>query len=259
MIDSHAHVALATFDADREEVIKRALAAGVTGWIEVGTDMVQSKKAIMLAEKYEKVYASVGIHPSDVGTIKTGTWPEIERLAAYKQVKAIGEVGLDVYRGGSIDEQRNVLERFVTLANQRSLPMIFHVRSSHEIDAHAALISFLRERSDSSRPAGVIHTYSGSVSQAEEYLKLGMYLSISGVVTFKNAGAVAEVAKSTPLDRLLIETDCPFLAPDPYRGQRNEPAYVNLVAKKIAELRGISIAEVDQTTSENTKKLFRLS
>lgn len=162
-----------------------------------------------------------------------------------------------LYRGGTREEQTPVLERFVTLAHDHSLPMIFHVRDG-EANAHDALIAFFKALPSAKQPAGVVHTYSGTKEQAEEYLKLGLYLSFSGVVTFKNAGVTAEVAQSMPLDRLLIETDCPFLAPEPYRGQRNEPAYVALVAKKIAELRSLSVEEMQEKTAENARRLLKL-
>jgi TatD DNase family protein len=259
MIDSHAHVAFRQFDADRARVIARAKSAGVTGWIEVGTDLEQSRKAIALAEQHDGVYAAVGVHPSDINDLGGGWMSQLEKLLVHEKVKAIGEVGLDYYRGGTAEQQLPVLKKFIGLAAARSLPVVFHVRSSGTVDAHQDLIDLLRSYSAADRSGGVIHTYSGTVSQAEEYLELGMYLSMSGVVTFRNAGEMAKVAKSMPLDRLLIETDCPFLAPDPYRGQRNEPFHVSLVAEKIADLRGLSLTEIDHITSENARALFALT
>lgn len=163
-----------------------------------------------------------------------------------------------LYRGGSVQEQTPALERFAALAHEHTLPMIFHVRDGEE-NAHDALINFLKKIPSPQRPAGVVHTYSGTQEQAEEYLGLGLYLSFSGVVTFKNAGATAGVAKSIPLERLLIETDCPFLAPEPHRGKRNEPAYVALVAQKIAELRSLPVEEIQSATTENARRLFTFS
>lgn len=258
MIDSHAHVAFDSFDEDREAVVRRAREAGLSGWIEVGTDIRQSKKAIRVAEQYSDAWATVGVHPSDIDSLNEAAWSELETLFSHERVKAVGEVGLDFYRGGSLDAQLVVLQRFLSLAIQYALPVIFHVRNGEAIDAHGKLISLLRSYTDDQRPAGVIHTYSGTYAQAQQYLALGMHLSFSGVVTFKNGQGIAEVARTIPLDRLLIETDCPFLAPDPYRGKRNEPAYIALVADKVATLRGVEPEMVRRVTQENTERLFKL-
>lgn len=262
MIDSHAHVLFDRFDDDRDAVIARARAAGLTGWIEVGTDLASSRKAVAFAQQ-QQVWSSVGVHPSDISDINDSDWAELEGLLSQPLVVAVGEVGLDYYRGGTGEEQRPVLERFVRLADKHNLPVIFHVRDPvkksadfHGASAHNDMIKFLQSLPSAQRPRGVMHTFSGNQEQAQRYLELGMYLSFSGVVTFKNAGITAEVARTMPLDRLLIETDCPFLAPEPFRGQRNEPAYVKYVAEKIAALRGVSVAEIEKITDENAKILF---
>ena len=256
MIDSHAHVMLDSFEADRDEVVARACEAGVVAWLEVGTDVAQSRRAVSLAQQYDFVWATVGVHPSDIAELDTTAWQELEQLTTVERVVAVGEVGFDFYRGGTFEEQRPAVDRFVTLARQRELPIVWHVRSGDTADAHEALLGYLEELPHA--PRGVLHTYSGNEQQAERYLAMGLYLSFSGVVTFKNAGVIAEVARTTPLDRLLIETDCPFLAPEPYRGKRNEPAYVRYVAEKIAELRGISVDDVVEQTVVNTRTLFEL-
>lgn len=258
MFDSHAHVMFENFNTDRDQIFAHAQEAGVSGWIEVGTNLEQSKKAVTLAQQHENVWASVGVHPSDIeSSIKNKeSWTEIEKLLDQPRVVAVGEVGLDYYRGGTAEEQMPALQRFIDLALARNLPVIFHVRDGKDISAHADLITLLH--SLPKVPRGVIHTYSGTLKQAKQYLKLGMYLSFSGVITFKNAGELLEVVKQTPLDKILIETDCPFLAPEPYRGKRNEPAYVKYVAQKIADLRGISFDEVQRVTMDNTQTLFRL-
>jgi TatD DNase family protein len=256
MIDSHAHLNFDSFDPDRRAVIERTLAAGV-GWIEVGTDLTQSRQAVALAQAHERVWASVGVHPSDIATLTSAQWHELEELAQQPKVVAIGEVGIDFYRGGTANEQLPVLRLFVELAAKHTLPVIFHVRNG-AADAHEALITFLQELPSELHPTGVIHTFSGNRVQAEKYLQLGLYLSFSGVVTFKNAGEILDVAKSMPLDQLLVETDCPFLAPEPHRGQRNEPLYVKYVAEKIAALRDLSIDEVITATEKNTQTLFTL-
>jgi TatD DNase family protein len=261
MIDSHAHLAWPeAFEVDREEVIGRMKLAGVTGWLEVGTDLAQSRRALALAEKYDNCYATVGVHPTDVGNLREEEWPEVVALAAQEKVKAIGEVGFDFYRTSlklrpaSRTEQAAALERFVDLAQQVNKPVVFHVRDSQGVyDAQAALLEFLQTR----RVPGVIHTFSGTVRHAQEYVKLGLYLSFSGVVTFKKVSEeVRAAAKWCPPERLVIETDSPWLTPSPYRGQRNEPAHVRRVAEEISKLRGVSVEEIDILTAANSRRLF---
>lgn len=258
MFDSHAHVAFEGFDAYRERVIERAHAAGVQGWIEVGTSLGESKKAIALAEKVEGVYATVGIHPNstELQNMNGDLWNQVEELLNHPKVVAVGEVGLDYSRGGTAAGQIPSLKQFIALAQQERKPIVFHVRSGQETDAHADLLQLLEEYSEHSRPRGVVHTFSGNMAQAQQYVDLGMYISFSGVVTFKNAGDLPKVAETVPIERILIETDCPYLTPHPYRGQRNEPAYVALVAEKVAEIRGVSVEEIKAQTLRNTKQLF---
>lgn len=267
MFDSHAHVAYSTFDPDRDEVIRRARESGVTGWLEIGTDLAQSEAAVALAQQQESVWAAVGVHPSDIGSLQESDWSRLEALVEEEKVVAVGEVGLDFYRGGTAADQLPVLERFVKLAVERNLPVVFHVRdlvkesgnsdgAGDQQSAHDTMITFLQSLPLRDRPRGVMHTFSGNQEQAAVYLELGMYLSFSGVVTFKNARVTAEVATTAPLDKILIETDCPFLAPEPHRGKRNEPAYVKFVAEKIAQLRGLALAEVEQATDNNFRTLF---
>ena len=267
MFDSHAHVTFEQFAADREAVLNRAGQAGVTGWVEVGTDVASSGRAAAFARQYTgrpphqvAVWASAGVHPSDIAALTEEGWAELTQLADEEVVVAIGEVGLDFYRGGTAEQQVPVLERFIDLAVTKQLPVIFHVRDAAKgANAHDELLQLLAGLPISRRPRGVIHTFSGTEAQAEAYLQLGLHLSFSGVVTFDNAGEVAAVAGSMPLHRMLIETDCPFLAPAPHRGQRNEPAYVHLVAQKIAELRGTSPDQVIAQTAANTQELFGLT
>jgi TatD DNase family protein len=260
MIDSHAHVMFDSFDSDRDQVIKRMPEAGVTGWIEIATNLEQSRQAVALAQQYDTCWAAVGVHPDDISELNEDTWPVIEELLQKPKVVAVGEVGFDFYREGKREQQEPVLRRFVELAQARQLPVVFHVRDTKgTYNAHEAMVEFLKSYSDADRPHGVLHTFSGTREHAQQYLELGMYLSFSGVITFKNAGPILDVVKTMPLGRLLIETDCPFLAPEPYRGKRNEPAYVRFVAQKIAELRQVSLEEINRLTHENTKRLFKLS
>ncbi len=260
MIDSHAHVAFPQFDGDREEVISRAREAGVGGWVEVGTGVASSEKAISLARQYRGqgvgVGATVGVHPSEAEDLEEGDWRRLRGLAREEEVKAVGEVGIDLYRGGNLPKQLKALTGFMALARSHGLPIVFHVRSGDDIDAHDEVIKLLASYSQDQLPPGVMHSFNGSRRQAEEYLELGMYLAFNGVVTFKNAGEAAEATRVVPLDRMLLETDCPFLAPEPYRGQRNEPAYVELVARKVAELRRVPLDRVELATQTNTRQLF---
>lgn len=256
MIDSHAHVTFSHFDSDRDEVVRRAWEAGVQGWIEVGTDIEQSQKAIDFAKKHKNVWATVGVHPTDAENLNEAEWSQLENLLQEDKVVAVGEVGIDLYRGGSLKKQLVSLKKFIALAVDNNLPVVFHVRSSEKVDAHDKVLKLLALYSEDERPKGAMHSYSGTWEQAEKYLELGMYLSFTGVVTFKNAGVTAEVVGRASLDRILIETDCPFLAPEPYRGKRNEPAYVRLVAEKIAKLKGVSVESVQSAIVRNTGQVF---
>jgi TatD DNase family protein len=258
MFDSHAHVSDPAFDADRDQVLGRAQVAGVHGWVEIGTDVATSRAATALAQLHEKVWASVGVHPYDAGNIQPEDWKTLEDLAGQPKVVAIGEVGFDFSRQENTQEQWSVLEKFIALAVSKHLPVVFHVRDGANLSAHETLLELLRSYKQEERPRGVIHTFSGTWAQAQAYLDIGLYLSISGVVTFKNAGAMAEVATKMPLDRMLLETDCPYLTPIPYRGQRNEPAYVSFIAEKVAELRGHTKDEIVSTTLVNTEKFFNI-
>ncbi len=262
MFDSHAHVSDKAFADDREQILARAQVAGVRGWIEIGTDVVTSQQAIVLAGQSENVWATVGVHPYDAANITEADWKTLEQLTKQPKVVAIGEVGFDFSRQENTQEQWTALEKFIALAKKGSgtfnsrYPLVFHVRDGKGLNAHENLLELLRSYSATDRPRGVIHTYSGTWEQAQEYLKLGMYLSISGVVTFKNSGAMAEVAAKMPLDKMLLETDCPYLTPEPHRGQRNEPAYINSIAQKVAKLRQEPLEAMQSATFQNTQELF---
>ncbi len=255
MDDSHAHLDFSQFDGDREQVIERAIRAGVSRIINVGADVPSSERSLELAERYPFIYASVGIHPHDADTLNEASLDTLRALAGHPRVVAIGEIGLDYYRDLSPrDRQLGAFERQLDLAESLGLPVIIHDR-----DAHEAIMAVLSQRAKVGRaPRGVLHCFSGDLAMARQAIEMGLYISVGGPVTFQNARRLPEIVQSIPLSRLLLETDCPYLTPHPYRGRRNEPAFVALVAQKVAEIRKISLEEVEQVTSDNVERLFGL-
>lgn len=253
LTDTHCHLDLDQFDADRDAVIQRAVDAGLTRILVPGIDLLSSRAAVLLAEQEEIVYAAVGVHPNSGTTWDAATPEELRDLAGHPKVVAIGEIGLDFYRDRTPKLlQRKVFREQLSLAAELDLPVIIHDR-----DAHNEVIPMLVEWApDLGEKPGVLHSYSGNIRQAEAVLEAGYYLGVTGPVTFKNALEMQEVAQLAPQDRLLIETDGPYLTPHPYRGKRNEPAHVQYVAEKIASLRGISLEAVGEFTSQNAVKLF---
>jgi len=258
LVDSHAHVAEAEFGADRAAVFARAAAAGVTAIVCVGaTGHVGSNgPAVALAGEHEgvRVVASVGIHPHDAATADDAAFETLRDLAGRPGVVAMGETGLDYhYDHSPRAAQLAAFARTAALARELRMPLVVHVR-----DAHADALGVLR--AEPLGPAGgVIHCFTGAKSDVAPYLDLGLHLSISGIVTFRNAETLREAARAVPLDRLLIETDSPFLAPVPNRGKRNEPAYVRLVAEALARLRGEPLDVLAQATTANALRLFGLA
>lgn len=254
-IDTHTHLDDARYDNDREPVIARAREAGVEAFVTIGCDLTTSRAAVALAEQYPFVYASIGIHPHEVKHIKDDWYDEFRRLVKNKKVVAYGEIGLDYhYNHSSLSDQRVRFREQVQLARELKLPLIIHTR-----EAQQDTITILREEK-ASEVGGVFHCFSGDAWLAKDALDLGFYLSFSGIVTFQNASMLRDIAKTVPLDRLLIETDCPYLAPVPYRGKRNEPAYVVQVADKLAALHGtLSSQEIAAHTTANAKRLFKIS
>lgn len=261
LIDTHAHLDFAKFDADRLAVIERATAAGVAAIVNVGADLASSRRAVELAEQHDTVYAAVGVHPHDAKKLDGATLGELRELANRSKVVAVGEIGLDFYRDLSPrDVQRRAFQAQLAWAAKLGKPVIIHDR-----DAHDDIMEILGDwaaglkNSPLTGRLGVLHTFSGDLSMAEQAMDLGFYISISGPVTYKNARQLPNLVQVLPLDRLLVETDCPFLAPHPHRGKRNEPAYVRLVAERIAELKGIAIDDVAMATTANARRLFELS
>ncbi|EIW15869.1 MULTISPECIES: TatD family hydrolase [Pelosinus] len=253
LFDSHAHIDDEKFDIDREEVIQRAIDNGVTGIINVGASMESSARSIALAEKYEGIYAAVGIHPHDAKDALDTDYEQLVRWTALDKVVAIGEIGLDYYYDFSPREvQRSVFIHQLDVARQTNMPFIIHDR-----DAHGDVLEILKKEAKGLK--GVLHCFSGSLEMANEVIKMGLYVSIAGPVTFKNAAKLPEIVTKVPLEYLLVETDSPYLTPQPYRGKRNEPAYVKLVAEQVANLRGIELDVLAKATSENVKRLFGIS
>jgi TatD DNase family protein len=255
LIDSHCHLDMQDFEDDRLTVLERAAAVGVTAMVTIGAGGPPecNHSAVELAERHERVFASVGIHPHDASIVDDEIIEMIRELGAHDKVVAIGETGLDYhYDHSPRREQQSAFRRFVALARQVCLPLVVHLR-----DADADAIELLRsERAGD--VGGVIHCFSGNVASARSFLDLGFHLSFSGILTFKTADEIRQAAAFAPADRILVETDAPFLAPLPYRGRRNEPALVAQTAACLAEVRGELLARVAETTYANTCRLFRL-
>lgn len=253
MVDSHTHIDSEEFDGDRAEVLARARAAGVTLMVDPGCDVPSSERAVALAEAHEDVYAAVGIHPHTAREASPAAFDTLRRLAAHPRVVAVGETGLDYhYDFSPRDQQRESLAMHVALAHEVGLPMVLHCRNAEE-----DLIAIL-ERLDGARCGGVVHCFTGPAAVAMRLVALGFYIGVTGIVTFKKAVDVQETARQVPVERLLVETDAPYLAPIPYRGKRNEPAYVAETVRCIAGLRGMSVEALAEATAANARRLFRL-
>ncbi|MBS6025021.1 MAG: TatD family hydrolase [Paeniclostridium sordellii] len=254
LFDSHAHLNDERFDEDREELINSLKAKGVDLVLNPGACIETSKSSVELANKYDFIYAAVGVHPHDVGEMTEDDIETLRKLALENEkVKAIGEIGLDYYYDNSPREiQKKWFKRQIELANELKLPIIIHDR-----DAHGDTFEIIKN-TKSPEIGCVLHCYSGNVELAKEYVKMGCYISIPGTVTFKNNKKTREVAKEIPLEYLLIETDSPYMAPEPHRGKRNDPSLVQFVADKIAQQKGISYEQVCEATKENAKRFFNI-
>ena len=250
--DSHAHLDDRRFDGDRAEIFDD-LKNHRVGWVmNIGCDLTSSVRSVALAKQYPFVYAAVGSHPDDADRVSDETLALYRSLCAEPKVRAIGEIGLDYhYEDVPREVQKVAFRRQLELARELSMPVVVHER-----EAHADAMELVREFLD---VTGVFHCYSGSLEQAKELVKRGWYIGFTGVVTFKNARKAVEVAEWLPLERILIETDCPYMAPEPHRGRRNDSRFVPLVAKKIAEIKGLPEETVEQATTENAKRLFGIT
>jgi len=254
LFDTHTHINAEEFNEDLEEVIGRAVDAGMEKMIVVGFDRPTITRAMELIDQYDFLYASIGWHPVDAIDMVEDDLVWIEELSSHPKVVAIGEMGLDYHWDKSPKEiQKEVFRKQIRLAKKVKLPIIIHNR-----EATSDIVEILKEE-EASEVGGIMHCYGGSVETALECIKMNFYISLGGTVTFKNARKPKEVAEAISLEHLLIETDCPYLAPTPFRGKRNEPSYVKLVAEEIAKIKGISMEEVASKTTENAKKLFGIN
>ena len=250
IFDSHAHYNDEQFDIDRDSLLASLPEAGIVGIINCGTDVRSSLDSIAMAEKYPFVYAACGYHPESALDFADDNLADIEKMLSHEKCVAVGEIGLEYhYDFVPKDVQKYVFEKHLELAVKYDMPVIVHDR-----EAHADTMELLKKY----RPKGVLHCYSGSAEMAKEVLNLGMYIGLGGAVTFKNAVKPVEVAQMIPADRLLLETDCPYMAPVPMRGKRNNSAYIEYVAEKIADIRNVSPQEILDITAENTRKLFNI-
>lgn len=251
-IDTHTHIDFENYEGKQDEIIKRALSAGVIQMINAGVNLDSVKASFELSEKYKNiVFYAVSIHPHDVKKWNENTYNELKKFATYSSAVAIGETGLDFYRDWSpYDLQEEVFRKHIHLARELNLPLIIHDR-----DAHDLTLKILKEEK-AHTVGGVMHCFSGDYNFALSCIELGFYISFTGALTFKNSKKLQEIARLIPLERILIETDCPFISPEPHRGKRNEPAYVIYIAEKLALLRNLPISEVSYITRENTYKLF---
>lgn len=252
VIDTHSHYDDEAFDEDRDEILKEMLNNSVEKIITIGCTMERSRMALELAEKYDNIYCAVGIHPEDCYELPENYLEELRKMAqSSKKVVAIGEIGLDYHSEGyKKEKQIEVFKEQLILAKELSLPVVIHSR-----EATLDTMEILREF----KPEGVMHCFSGSAETAREIIDLGMMISFTGVITFKNAKKAVEACSAIPLDKIMLETDCPYMAPVPYRGKRNISSYVYNIAEKIAEIKGISVKEAIETCNENAVRFFGLN
>ena len=251
--DTHAHYYDDAFDADRDEVLSALPAAGVELALCPGCDLVSSRQSVALAERYPHLYAAVGFHPENLEGVSLDQLSEIEAMAAHPKVKAIGEIGLDYYWEKDPDKrklQRDFCSAQLSLAEKLDLPVIFHDR-----EAHKDSLDMVRAHPNA---RGVFHCYSGGVEDAKTLVIMGWMVSFTGVITFKNARRALEVIQWLPMDRIMIETDAPYMAPEPYRGKRNDSRYVFRMAEAIAQVKGLTAEEVGRITTENGKRFFNI-
>ena len=251
LFDTHAHMNDPAFDEDREQVLLGLKDKGVEYMMNVGCCLDSSRDCVQMAETYPFVYASVGSHPDSADEVNEAVLEEYRALAQHPKVKAIGEIGLDYYYETIPREiQQQAFRMQMELARELKMPVIVHERNAHDDGMRIA-----KEFKD---VTGVFHCYSGSAEMARQLVNMGWYIGFTGVLTFKNARKAVETAEQIPLERIVLETDCPFMAPEPFRGKRNDPGYLFRMAERLAEIRGISVEEVQEITTQNAKNLYRI-
>ncbi len=250
IFDSHAHYDDEAFDGEREELLKNLFESGVSGIINCGCDILSSSRSCALSEKYSNLYFAAGVHPHEAENVQSGDFDKIKNLLNNHKCVAIGEIGLDYhYDFSPRDVQFQVFEYQLKLSKELDIPVIIHDREAHE-DTWNLLNKY--------RPRGVVHCFSGSVEMARDILSIGMYIGLGGAVTFKNAKKPVSVAAAVPDDRLLIETDCPYMTPVPHRGEKNNSSFIPFTAQVIAEIRGTCAQNILDITKENAEKLFNI-
>ena len=251
LFDSHAHLNDEAFDQDRPELLETFRDAGVGLVMNAGCSLASSREGIALAEAYPWIYCSVGTHPDTADEVNEEVLEVYRQMCSHPKVKAIGEIGLDYYYETiHRDAQMRAFRMQMQLAEELDMPVIVHERDAHE-DGMSIVKEFPKVK-------GVFHCYSGSAEMARQLVDMGWYIGFTGVLTFKNARKAVETAASIPLERILLETDCPYMAPEPYRGKRNHPGYLPKMAEKLAQIRGIPVEEAIRATTENAKRLYRI-
>jgi len=250
LFDSHAHLDDKAFDNDRNELIRGLYDRGISYVLNASSDVESSKASVKLAEEFDFIYAAAGIHPEFAKACTEADIECVKSLLKHKKCVALGEIGLDYYYNtDSVAEQKFWFDRQLSVAEEKDMPVIIHDR-----DAHGDCLEIVKRH----KARGVFHCFSGSVEMARELISLGYYISFTGVLTFKNARKAVDVAKDIPIERILIETDCPYMAPEPYRGKRNDPGYVYYTAEKLAEIKGKTVEEIAEITKRNTFELFSI-
>lgn len=252
LIDTHAHLDFSDFDEDRKKVLERAQESGIERILNIGTDIGTSRKSIVLSQKWDIVYAAVGIHPHNADDVAPDKAVSIlQDLAKADRVKAIGEIGLDYhYDNSPRKEQKKIFRELLKMAGEIGLPPIIHSR-----DSTTDMMAILKDNA-SRETGGIMHCFAGDYEMAKQVMEMGFYIAVGGIITFNSAHKLRETISRIPLERLLIETDCPYLSPVPFRGKRNEPSYVLKVAEKVAEIKNIDLKKVAQQTTSNAKELL---
>lgn len=252
IFDSHAHYDDSSFDEDRDNIINEINRENVIGVLNCGSSLEGSRESVLLTKKYQFFYAAVGIHPEFANIVNNKVLDELEEMCKNRRVVAIGEIGLDYYYDENLDKdtQKNAFIKQMELAQKLDLPVIIHDRDAHEDTLN--IIKMFPE------VKGEIHCFSGSVEFAAECLRMGYYIGFTGVLTFKNARKVVEVAKMVPDDRFLLETDCPYMSPEPYRGKRNRSDYIKFISAKMAEIKGTTQLEIEEKSINNIKRLLKI-